>query len=267
MKRVKLVVAYDGSAYHGWQNQPNAITVEGVLNQALSKLLQEDVAVVSSSRTDTGVHSLGNIAVFDTNTKIPCEKISYALNQRLPEDIVIQSSCEVALDFHPRYCKSQKTYEYHILNRRMRLPLLRNQAYFYHYPLDFKKMSQAAKYFIGEHDFASFCSAGSAVETTVRTIYALDISVNKISPWGEITSVSCKDATFDLTQGAYITLRITGSGFLYNMVRIIAGTLLQVGIGEKQPEDIKKILETKDRKMAGPTAPAVGLCMIGIEYL
>lgn len=267
MKRIKLVVAYDGSGYHGWQYQPNAVTVEGVLNRVLSSLLQEDLSVVSSSRTDTGVHSLGNIAVFDTNTKIPPEKIAYALNQRLPEDIVIQSSCEVAIDFHPRYAKSQKTYEYHILNRKMRLPLLRNEAYFYHYPLDIAKMKEAAKYFIGEHDFASFCSAGSAVETTVRTIYALDITVHEISSWGEVTANVCDDKLLDLSKGCYISIRITGSGFLYNMVRIIAGTLIHVGIGEKTPEDMKAILEARDRKTAGPTAPAVGLCMMGIEYL
>ncbi len=144
MKRVKLIVAYDGTNYHGWQVQPNGITIEEVLNGALSGLLGEAVTVTGASRTDAGVHALGNVAVFDTATRIPAEKISFALNQRLPEDIVVQDSCEVPSDWHPRYRKSKKTYEYRILNRTFRLPSRRLDTYFFHYPLDEGRMREAA---------------------------------------------------------------------------------------------------------------------------
>ncbi len=243
--RVRLIVAYDGTNYHGWQLQPNGITIESVLNQKLSELLSEDIKVIGASRTDSGVHSLGNVAVFDTNTRIPAEKISYALNQRLPEDIVIQKSEQTADDFHPRHCDSRKTYEYRILNREFRDPTRRANMYFYHYPLDVEKMQRAADYLVGKHDFKSFCSAHAVVETTVRTIYSLEIR----------------------KEDDVICIRITGGGFLYNMVRIIAGTLIQAGNGTMEPEQMKEILDRTDRSAAGPTAPAHGLTMIGIEYL
>lgn len=244
MKRVKLVVAYDGTNYKGWQVQPNGITIEAVLNQKLSELLNEDIVVTGASRTDSGVHSLGNVAIFDTNTRMPADKISFALNQRLPEDIVVQGSCEVEADWHPRYQTSRKTYEYRILNRTFRMPTRRLDTYFYHHPLDVAKMREAAAYLVGEHDFKSFCAIGAQVKTTVRTIYACEVEKKE-----------------DI-----ITLRITGNGFLYNMVRIIAGTLIRVGGGEMKPEQIPEILAAKDRSAAGPTAPAHGLTMIGLEY-
>ena len=244
MKRIKLVVAYEGTNYCGWQIQPSGITIEEVLNNALSELLGEKIKVTGASRTDSGVHSLGNVAVFDTNTRIPPEKICYAVNQRLPEDIVVQSSCEVASDFHPRHCYSEKTYEYRILNRRIPIPTLRRDTYFYYRNLNIEKMKKAAFYLAGTHDFKSFCSIHTAVEDTVRTILSCEV----------------------LVQEPLITIRVTGTGFLYNMVRIIAGTLIQVGVGEKEPEEIADILEQKDRSAAGPTAPAHGLTMVGIDY-
>lgn len=245
MKRIKLVVAYEGTNYCGWQIQPSGITIEEVLNKALSELLGENIKVIGASRTDSGVHSLGNVAVFDTDTRIPAEKICYALNQRLPEDIVVQSSCEVAPDFHPRHCYSEKTYEYRILNRKIPIPTLRRDTYFYYRNLDVEKMKRAADYLTGTHDFKSFCSIHTTVEDTVRTI------------------LSCQ---VEKSLDNIITMRVTGTGFLYNMVRIIAGTLIQVGLGEKEPEDVLEILEKKDRSAAGPTAPAHGLTMIGIVY-
>ena len=245
-KRIKLVVAYDGTNYCGWQVQPNGETIEGVLNRELSSLLGGDIKVTGASRTDSGVHSLGNVAVFDTDTRIPPEKISYALNIRLPEDIVVQDSCEVAPDFHPRHCNSRKTYEYRILNRRFAMPTRRLDTYFYHRPLDVERMQQAARYLEGTHDFKSFCSVNTVVEDTVRTIYTLQV---------------IKDAD-DI-----ITIRVQGSGFLYNMVRILAGTLIQVGIGAMEPEQMTEILEAKDRSASGHTAPAQGLTMMGIEFL
>jgi len=262
MKRIKLIVAYEGSAYHGWQYQTNAVTIEAILNKTLSQLLQEEITVIGASRTDAGVHSMGNVAVFDTNTRIPAEKLSYALNQRLPQDIVVQDSREVMPDFHPRFCESRKIYEYRILNRKFPMPLYRRNTYFHHYPLEISKMKKAAEYLIGEHDFASFCSLNTQVESTIRTIYSLEIQVTKLESFRN--NHECEN---ELEQGQLITIRITGNGFLYNMVRIIAGTLLQIGSAKKQPEEIQHMLEQKNRAAAGPTAPAVGLTMIGIEYL
>ena len=173
--RVKLVVAYEGTNYCGWQIQPNGITIEQVLNETLSSLLGEEITVTGASRTDAGVHSLGNVAVFETHTKMPAEKISFALNQRLPEDIVVQESCQVPEDFHPRFSKSRKTYEYRILNCRFRQPLERRTSYFYHYPMDVRAMQKAAAYLVGEHDFTSFASVHAQTNTYVRMIYALDV--------------------------------------------------------------------------------------------
>ena len=242
--RVKLIVAYDGTNYSGWQIQPNGVTIEQKLNEALSDLLGEDIKVTGASRTDAGVHSLGNVCMFDTDTRMPAEKISYALNQRLPEDIVVQDSCEVDESFHPRFSKSRKTYEYRILNRKFRMPTRRLDTYFYYYPLDVARMQEAASYLIGEHDFKSFCAVNAQSKTSVRTIF--DCTVTKMDD--------------------IITIRVTGNGFLYNMVRIIAGTLIKVGAGELAPADMQQILEACDRSAAGPTAPAHGLTMIGLEY-
>ncbi|MDE7332730.1 MAG: tRNA pseudouridine(38-40) synthase TruA [Lachnospiraceae bacterium] len=244
MKRIKLTVAYDGTAYHGWQIQPGVPTIEGELNRALSGLLQEDIQVIGASRTDSGVHALCNAAVFDTDTRIPAEKLSYALNQRLPEDIRIQKSEEVAPDFHPRHCRSRKTYEYRILNREFSLPTRRLYAHFTYVPLDVEKMRQAAVHLLGEHDFKSFCSPSAAVESTVRTVYELTVE----------------------KAGDEILIRICGSGFLYNMVRIIAGTLMEAGRGSIKPERVKEILAAGDRQAAGPTAPACGLTLVKYEF-
>ena len=200
VKRVKLVVAYDGTNYCGWQVQPNGITIEGVLNRELSKLLKEDIVVIGASRTDSGVHSYGNVAVFDTNARI--------------------------------------------LNREFPMPQRRLDTWFVYRKLNIPAMCEAARQFEGTHDFKSFCSVNTAVEDTTRTIYSCELKQD----------------------GEVLTIRITGSGFLYNMVRIIAGTLFDVGIGKIAPEDIPAILEKKDRKAAGPTAPAHGLTMIGLEY-
>lgn len=244
MKRIKLTVAYDGTNYCGWQIQPNGITIEEVLNKSLSRLAGEDIRIIGASRTDSGVHARGNVAVFDTETSIPAERIAYALNQKLPEDIVIVRSEEVALDWHPRYCDCTKTYEYHIYNADVPDPTRRLTTYFVSYRLDIEKMREAAGYLVGEHDFASFCNIRTNVESTVRTIYELQVIKNEED----------------------VTIRIRGNGFLYNMVRIIVGTLLRVGRGFYTPEQVKDILEAKDRQAAGVTAPPQGLMLVGIEY-
>lgn len=244
-KRIGLTVAYDGTHYCGWQVQDNAATIQGELNRCLEELLGQPVETIGASRTDAGVHALGNVAVFDTDSRIPPEKFSYALNQRLPEDIRIQSSQKVPPDFHPRYCESEKTYEYRILNRRFSLPTQRLYSYFYHYPLDVEKMREASSYIIGRHDFASFCGAGAQVKSTVRLVTGFSVE----------------------RKGEMIVLRVSGRGFLYHMVRIFAGTLIEVGNGIYSPQHMQEILDAKERRMAGPTAPACGLTLLGIEFL
>ena len=175
MKRILLVVAYDGTRYCGWQVQRNGETIEGVLNRELSAFLGEEIQVIGASRTDSGVHALGNVAVFDTASRMPGEKFSYALNARLPEDIRIQSSREVEADFHPRKRACTKYYEYRILNREFELPSERLNTHFIRRSLDVERMRAACPYFLGEHDFKSFCSIHTQAETTVRTIYQLDV--------------------------------------------------------------------------------------------
>lgn len=243
-KRVRITVAYDGTNYHGWQVQDNGITVEEELNRCLSGLLGEPIQVIGASRTDSGVHALGNVAVFDTANRMPAEKISYALNQRLPEDIRVQKSEEVPPDWHPRYRASRKTYEYRIYRAEFPMPVKRLYSYFIYRPLDVGKMREAAAYLEGEHDFRSFCQTGAQVDSTVRTVYSIQLE----------------------EQGPDLVIRVCGNGFLYNMVRIIAGTLLEVGQGKREPASMKEALAALDRKAAGPTAPAHGLTLVKYEF-
>lgn len=245
MKRIKLTVAYDGTGYCGWQIQKNGITVEEVLNKTLSKFFNEDIVVIGASRTDSGVHALGNVAVFDANVTMPPDKIAYAINNLLPDDIRIQNSCEVSPDFHPRYCDTRKTYEYKIYNAQFPDPLMRLYSHFVYFHLDEEKMQQGADFLVGEHDFKSFCTPKDDVENTVRTIYYIKV----------------------IREGNLVRIRINGNGFLYNMVRIIVGSLLKVGMGMIEPSEIKNILDAKDRTKAGHKASACGLTLVEIEYL
>ena len=246
MRRVRLFVAYDGTDCCGWQVQPNGITVEEVLNRELGRLTGEDIHIIGASRTDSGVHALMNVAVFDTASSIPPERMAYALNQRMPEDIVITKSDEVGADWHPRYQDNvRKTYEYHIYNAPVLNPLKRKYSAFVSFPMDVEKMRRGAAYLVGEHDFVSFCNVRTNVSDTVRTVE--DVTVTE--------------------DGADIVIRITGNGFLYNMVRIIAGTLIRVGRGFYEPEKVREILEEKKRTAAGITAPACGLVLVEIEYM
>ncbi len=262
MKRIKLTISYDGTAYVGWQIQKNGISIEQVINEHLSRLLHEDIKVTGCSRTDSGVHARGNVAVFDTDTRIPPEKISYALNQSLPDDIRIVSSEETDPDFHPRYAAKTKTYEYTILNCRYNMPLLRLYADYVYYPLDVEKMRQAAGYLAGKHDFVAFSSAGGQQKTTVRTIYSLDITSRLLNPMAD--PVEDAKAGF---RPQVITIRVTGDGFLYNMVRIIAGTLEKAGLGIYPPEHVKEILDSCDRSLSAPKAKAAGLTLVSVEYV
>ena len=266
MRRVMLTVAYDGTAYRGWQIQAGQETIEGVLNRCIGELTGETVEVIGASRTDSGVHAMGNLAVFDTQSLIPAEKFSYALNQRLPEDIRIQNSEEVAVDFHPRHCSSRKTYEYRIYNAPFALPVKRLYSYFTYVPLDVERMRQGAAFLVGEHDFKSFCSVDTQAQTTVRQVDSVEVWEENIFGVADVA----KDAVPGREirrPGREIVIRVAGRGFLYNMVRIIAGTLMEVGRGMLPPECVKDILAACDRQAAGPTAPACGLTLIGYEFL
>ncbi len=265
MRRIMLTIAYDGTDYVGWQMQPNGIAVEQVINKALSELTGEDIIIAGASRTDSGVHAGGNVAVFDTETRIPAEKICFALNQRLPKDIVCLSSREVNPDFHPRHADCTKTYEYSIYNAVHPDPIKRRYSYFVYVPLDIDAMRKAAEYLVGEHDFASFCSAHAQVKTTVRTVYSLDIICGD-TECENINSTQNAEAAKRTYQAQDIKIRISGNGFLYNMVRIIVGTLVKVGYHFYPPEYVKTILDACDRTKAGPKAPAEGLKLIGIKY-
>lgn len=245
MRRIMLTVAYDGTDFHGWQAQPGVRTVEGELNRVLSEWLNDDISVIGASRTDTGVHALGNLAVFDMEISIPTDKIAYALNTKLPSDVKVQKAEEVAPDFHPRHCESRKTYEYRFYAAKYPMPLARRFTSYTYLEPDVERMRQGARYLIGEHDFKSFCCVRTQAESTVRTIY--DISVVK--------------------EGPEIIIRIQGNGFLYNMVRIIAGTLLDVGTGRWEPAYVKEMLEAEERSAAGPTAPPEGLCLCSVEIM
>ena len=267
MKRIMLVTAYDGTGYSGFaaQKDPGIRTIEGELNRALSELTGEKICVAGASRTDAGVHALCNYAVFDTESPIPPAKFALAVNTRLPEDIRVRKSMEVDPSFHPRTQKSEKTYEYRIYNARIPDPLKSRYAYCTYFHLELEPMRKAAEYLVGEHDFASFANPSGSAATTVREITKITIEeipcpVPRLM-LDERGEVSSEDAARD------IVIRVSGKGFLYNMVRIIAGTLLRVGRGMLRPEEIPAILDQKDRRAAGDTAPACGLWLIDYRLL
>lgn len=266
MRRILLRVAYDGTQYCGWQRQPNGITVEEVLNRELSALLKEEIGVIGASRTDAGVHARGNVCVFDTESRIPGEKFAYALNPRLPGDIAVQESREVAKDFHPRHCACNKTYEYRIYNAAFPDPLLRRYSHFLYRPLDVGAMQQAAGYLVGEHDFKSFCSVNTQVKETVRQVNFLEIFEAGAGSGDVFGAAQGSGVLQEKQPPRVITIRINGNGFLYNMVRIIAGTLIEVGDHWRSPESVAHTLAARDRQTAGATAPACGLTLTGIWY-
>ncbi len=244
MRRIRLIVAYDGTKYCGWQKQAGLATIEGALNEALCDLCKENIEVIGASRTDSGVHAYGNVAVFDTGMRMQADKFAFALNARLPEDIRVQYSDEVSSGWHPRKRNCIKTYMYRILNRRIEIPTERLYAHFCYYDLDIDKMREACNYFIGTRDFTSMCSIKTSASSPVRTIYSLEVVEN----------------------GDVLEIVIRGNGFLYNMVRIIAGTLLKVGMGQMEAEAVYDVLKARDRNLAGQTMPARGLFLLGIEY-
>ncbi len=244
MRNIKLTIEYDGTGYHGWQSQINAISVQGVLEKALSGLIGEACSLTGASRTDAGVHALGQTANFFTNSNIPPSKYFLALNSIIPDDISIVRSEEVAPDFHSRFSAKGKRYKYLIYNMRYPSALMRNRSYHVHLPLNLDYMKVAAGYILGKHDFSAFQASGSAAKTSVRTITGLTLEKKE----------------------SMIELNITGDGFLYNMVRIITGTLIDVGLGKIPVNEIPRIIEDGDRRAAGRTAPPQGLYLVEVFY-
>jgi tRNA pseudouridine38-40 synthase len=245
MRNIKLTIEYDGTNYHGWQIQKNAKTVQEVVEKALSKLLGNSIGIIGCSRTDVGVHAYGQVAHFLTESNIPGDKFSYALNNFLPGDIVVKKSEEVPDSFHSRYSAKGKKYRYLIYNASHASAIMRNRSCHVRPELNINDMKSAARYFIGEHDFTAFQATGGQVRSTVRTIYSMDVSA---------------------MQDNLLCLEVSGNGFLYNMVRIIAGTLIYVGMGKIRESEISAIIDSMDRTRAGKTAPSQGLYLMEIFY-
>lgn len=244
MRNVKLTLEFDGTYYVGWQRQKNGISIQQKVSEAVSKLTGEKTEVIGCSRTDAGVHAKQYICNFTTQSEIPVEKIKLALNSILPEDIVALKSEEVQENFHARYNAISKRYIYTICNREVPLAIERQYSYLIKKKLNLDKMEQATLYLIGQHDFSAFKNSNSKVISNVRTIF--DICI--------------------ISEAQYIAISVTGDGFLYNMVRIIVGTLIEVGLGKIEPLEVLNILESMDRKKAGSTAPACGLCLDEVYY-
>ena len=245
MRNIKLVIEYDGKEFNGWQKQPNKLNIQGEIERAIKQITGEEVDLTASGRTDAGVHALGQVANFKTNSNIPIEKIPIALNSNLKKSIVIKSAEEVEERFHSRLNCKRKTYRYIINNSRYGTAIYRNLETHIPMKLDIQKMQEAVKYFEGEHDFKAFKASGTSSKSSVRTIYKAEV----IDAGNE-----------------RIYIELTGSGFLYNMVRIISGTLVEVGLGKIEPNEIKTIIESQKRENAGKTLPPQGLYLVSVEY-
>ena len=244
MRNIKLIIEYDGKGFNGWQKQPNKLNIQGEIERAIEEITGESIDLIASGRTDAGVHSLGQTANFKTESKIPIEKIPIAINSKLKQSIIIKSAEEVDERFHSRYNVKSKKYRYTINNSKYGSAIYRNVEYHFPIKLNIENMQKAAKYFEGEHDFKAFKASGTSSKSSVRKIYKAEVIKNEDR----------------------IYIELTGNGFLYNMVRIISGTLLEVGSGKIAPEEIKNIIETKDRKLAGKTLPPQGLCLVEVNY-
>ncbi len=245
MRNIKVLVEYDGTNYHGFQRQTEELpTIQQSLEETLEQLTKHPVSIIGAGRTDAGVHARGQVINFRTNCSIPVDKLPLAMNRLLPNDIAILAAEEADEPFHAQFRAKRKVYKYHIYNSR--LPSVFDRLYSYHVPqkLCIDRMSEAASYIVGEHDFSAFKAAGAKTKTSVRTVYRLEIDCH--SP--------------------HIYLTIEGNGFLYNMVRIVTGTLLYVGKGKLTPDDVRRFVETGKREEAGPTVPPQGLCLMEVIY-
>ena len=247
MRNIRLTIEYDGKDFNGWQKQPTKLNIQGEIERAISTLTGEsDINLIASGRTDAGVHALGQVANFKTeNDTIPIEKFAVALNTKLKRSVRIKKAEEVDERFHSRYTCKKKTYRFVINNNECESAIYRNFEYHMPVKLNIDAMKEAIKYFEGEHDFKAFKASGTSSKSSVRTIYLAEV----------------KEA-----EESRIHIELTGNGFLYNMVRIIAGTLVDVGMGKIMPNDIPKIIEEGDRSKAGRTLPPSGLFLMKVEY-
>ena len=244
MKNIKLTIEYDGTSYHGWQRQNNAVTIQDTIEACIAKITGEECSLTGASRTDQGVHALGQVANFKTRSPIPVEKFPFVLNSVLPDDICIKKAELVDDSFHSRYDAKGKKYRYLIYNSPYPSALLRNRAYHVPAKLDIENMNKAAHLLLGTHDFTAFKAAGGSAKTSERTITDVSLTKNE-----EI-----------------ITFEIKGNGFLYNMVRIIVGTLIYVGLGKIDPDDVATIINSKERRNAGKTVGPQGLYLVEVYY-
>ena len=244
MRNIKLVIEYDGKDFNGWQKQPNKLNIQGEIENVIANITKEEVELIASGRTDAGVHALGQVANFKTNSQIPIEKFPIAINSQIKNSIRIKSAEEVDERFHSRFNCKRKTYRYVIDNSKYGSAIYRNLSYHVPTKLNVEKMKKAIKYFEGEHDFKAFKSSGTSSKSSVRTIYKAIIN----------------------EKNENIIIELTGNGFLYNMVRIIVGTLVEVGLGKIEPKEIPDIIESKDRQRAGKTLPPQGLFLLEVEY-
>ena len=244
MRNIKLTIEYDGRDFNGWQKQPDKLNIQGTIENAIKAITGEEVELNASGRTDAGVHAFAQVANFKTNSNLPTEKFPVAINSKLKKSIIIKNAEEVDERFHSRLTCKRKTYRYVINNSYTGTAIYRNLEYHIPTKLDVDKMKEAARYFEGEHDFKAFKASGTSSKSSVRTIY--EAKVYKIDE--------------------KICIELTGNGFLYNMVRIIAGTLVEVGIGKILPEQISAIIKEGKRENAGKTLPAHGLYLLNVEY-
>ncbi len=244
MRNIKLIIEYDGKGFNGWQKQPNKLNIQGEIEKAIGEITGEKIDLIASGRTDAGVHSLGQTANFKTNSNIPIEKFPIAINSKLKKSIVIKNAEEVDERFHSRYSVKSKKYRYTINNSQYGSAIYRDMEYHFSFELDIQKMQEATKFFEGEHDFKAFKASGTSSKSSVRTIFKAEVIKNEDR----------------------IYIELTGNGFLYNMVRIISGTLIDVGTGKIEPSEIKTIIESKERIRAGKTLPARGLCLVEVNY-
>ncbi|MBN1366262.1 MAG: tRNA pseudouridine(38-40) synthase TruA [Syntrophaceae bacterium] len=245
MRNFKMTIEYDGSAYCGWQRQENGISIQQLLEEAIEVITGQKVSVIGSGRTDAGVHALNQVGSFKCSTKLPVNKIFMGINSVLPEDIVVKKLEEVGDDFHALRDVKSKIYVYKICNQRLRPALGRNYFWHVRFPLDIGKMKKAAKYLLGTHDFSCFCATGTNVKDRVRTIVDIEIKTGN---------------------DGLIEIKVESQGFLKYMVRNIIGTLVEVGQGKRKPEEMKLIIESKNRNIAGVTAPACGLFLKEVKY-
>ena len=244
MRNIKLVIEYDGKGFNGWQKQPDKLNIQGEIERAIGEITGEEIDLQASGRTDAGVNSIGQTANFKTNSNIPIDKFPIAINSKLKKSIVITSAEEMPERFHARYNVKSKTYRYTINNSQYGSAIYRDMEYHFPNKLNVEAMQEACKYFIGEHDFKAFKASGTSSKSSVRIIYDAKVIKNEDR----------------------IYIELTGNGFLYNMVRIISGTLVDVGLEKIKPEDVKEIIESKERIRAGKTLPARGLCLMQVNY-